>query len=184
MDIEVLPFLKALADESRLKILGLLAERERSVEELATLLGLRAPTVSHHLAALREVGLASMRSEGTTHVYHFNPAPLRSLNRQLAPERLAEIPDDLEADAWERKVLGDYLENGRLKQIPATHRKRLVVLKWLAGKFEPDRRYVELEVNAILAEFHDDYASLRRYLVDEGFMDRRAGVYWRTESAE
>lgn len=174
---EVLPMFRALADESRLRLIGLLASgEERSVEELSSLLGLRPPTVSHHLSTLRSVGLVSMRSAGTTHLYRFEPAALRALNRSLAPEKLAV---EVDGDAWERKVLNDFLEEGRLKSIPASERKRLVVLKWLATKFSPDRSYPELEVNAILAEFHNDYASLRRYLVDHGFMARRAGVYRR-----
>jgi len=180
---ELLMMFKALADESRLKIIGLLATRERSVDELATTLKLKPPTVSHHLATLRESGLVKMRAAGTTHVYHFQPEALRELNRRLAPEKLA-IPDDLESDEWERKVLADFTEHGRLKAIPAGERKRLVILHWFARKFEPGRRYSELEVNAIIAEFINDYASIRRYLVDHGFMDRRASVYWRVETAE
>ena len=171
---------KALADESRLKIIGLLATRERSVEELATGLKLKPPTVSHHLATLREIGLVSMRPEGTTHLYRFRPERLRELNRRLAPERLA-IPDDDGGDAWERKVLADFTEQGRLKAMPAGETKRLVVLRWFARKFEPGRRYTELEVNAIIAEFINDYASVRRYLVDHHFMDRKAGVYRRLD---
>ena len=180
---ELLMMFKALADESRLKIIGLLATRERSVDELATTLKLKPPTVSHHLATLREIGLVKMRAAGTTHVYHFQPEALRELNRRLAPEKLA-IPDDEEGDEWERKVLADFTEQGRLKAVPAGERKRLVILRWFARKFEPGRRYSELEVNAIIAEFINDYASIRRYLIDHGFMDRRASVYWRVETAE
>jgi hypothetical protein len=180
---ELLLMFKALADESRLKIIGLLATRERSVDELATTLKLKPPTVSHHLATLREIGLVKMRAAGTTHVYHFQPEALRELNRRLAPEKLA-IPDDEEDDEWERKVLADFTEQGRLKAVPAGERKRLVILRWFARKFKPGRRYSELEVNAIIAEFINDYASIRRYLVDHRFMDRRASVYWRVETAE
>ena len=121
---ELLMMFKALADESRLKIIGLLATRERSVDELATTLKLKPPTVSHHLATLRESGLVRMRAAGTTHVYHFQPEALRELNRRLAPEKLA-IPDDEEGDEWEQKVLADFTEQGRLKAVPAGERKRL-----------------------------------------------------------
>jgi len=181
--VELLTMFKALADESRLKIIGLLATRERSVDELATTLKLKPPTVSHHLATLRQIGLVGMRAAGTTHVYNFQPETLHRLNRRLAPERLA-IPDDAGGDEWERKVLADFSEHGRLKGIPAGERKRLVILRWFARKFEPGRRYPELEVNAIIAEFANDYASVRRYLVDHGLMERRASVYWRVETAE
>ena len=182
-DEELLTMFKALADESRLKIIGLLATRERSVDELATTLKLKPPTVSHHLATLRESSLVDMRASGTTHVYNFRPETLRRLNRRLAPEKLA-IPDDAGGDEWERKVLADFTDQGRLKGVPASERKRLVVLRWFARKFEPGRRYSELEVNAIIAEFINDFASIRRYLVDHGLMERRSSIYWRVDTAE
>src|SRR5207302_11437693 len=179
---DLLTVFKALADESRLKIIGLLATRERSVDELATSLKLKPPTVSHHLATLKENGLVTMRTSGTTHVYRFRPEALRELNRRLAPEKLA-IPDDEQGDDWERKVLADFSEEGRLKAIPVNERKRLAVIKWFARKFEPGGRYPELEVNAIVAEFGNDFASVRRYLVDYRFRERRYIGYLRTHSA-
>jgi hypothetical protein len=69
---------------------------------------------------------------------------------------------------------------GRLVTVPAKRGKRLVVLDHLAQRFEPGERYSETEVNNRLREAHDDVAALRRYLVDEGFLSREAGVYWRT----
>ena len=71
-------------------------------------------------------------------------------------------------------------DEGRLTSIPAKHAKRLVVLDRLAQLFEPGERYPETEVNRRLRSAHDDVASLRRYLVDEGFLSRDAGIYWRT----
>ncbi|MEZ5193290.1 MAG: DUF2087 domain-containing protein [Nocardioides sp.] len=69
--------------------------------------------------------------------------------------------------------------DGSLHTIPTRHAKRLVVLDHLAQAFEPGRTYPEAEVNEHLRRFHPDVAALRRYLVDEGFLDREAGVYWR-----
>ncbi len=78
-------------------------------------------------------------------------------------------------------VLRAFLDSsGRLRQIPSKHSKRLVILDLLAGEFEPGHRYDEAEVNRRLRAYHDDVAALRRYLVDEGFLDRAAGVYWRS----
>ncbi|HEX6479903.1 MAG TPA: metalloregulator ArsR/SmtB family transcription factor, partial [Ktedonobacteraceae bacterium] len=73
----LLQFFKVLADETRLKMLGILATREHSVEELAALLQLKAPTISHHLAKLKELNLVDMRSEGNTHFYWLNAEALR-----------------------------------------------------------------------------------------------------------
>jgi hypothetical protein len=86
-------------------------------------------------------------------------------------------------------VLRRFVHNGRLLAMPAAHGKRLVVLDHLAGLFEPGRRYPEREVNELLGRYHPDYAMLRRYLVDDGFLDRAdeqapgapsVKVYWRT----
>lgn len=78
------------------------------------------------------------------------------------------------------KVLRTFVVDGRLTQIPTKHAKKLVVLDWLAQEFEIGRHYTEREVNEIIARHHPDTAALRRYMVDEGFMDRDAGEYWRS----
>jgi hypothetical protein len=174
-------FLKALADETRLRLLGLLASRERSVDELAALLQLKAPTVSHHLAKLKDLHLVEMRADGNTHLYSLNGDTLRALNRDLfTPERMASLAVDTVEDAWERKVLRDFFEGERLKEIPASRKKRVVILRWLAGRFEPGRTYPEAEVNALIKRYHDDTAALRRGMIDERLMFREHSTYWRT----
>ena len=82
------------------------------------------------------------------------------------------------ADEW---VLGHFLAgDGRLTTIPTKHSKLMVVLDHLSQEFEPGRHYPEAEVNDILQRFHPDYAALRRYLVENGFMTREDSVYWRS----
>lgn len=79
-----------------------------------------------------------------------------------------------------QRVLRAFLDDrGALRAIPARRGKRLVVLEHLAGIFEVGIRYPEREVNDRLRAFHPDVAALRRYLVDEGFLDREPGTYWR-----
>src|SRR5438067_326749 len=138
----VLRFFKSLADESRLRLLGILAARERSVEELASLLDLKPPTVSHHLNVLKELGLVRMRREGTTHLYSLDTDALRTLSRDvLTPEKMVSLADDVEGAAWERKVLRDFFEGERLKEIPASRKKRRIILRWLTNRFQPGVRY-------------------------------------------
>ncbi|HTW07398.1 MAG TPA: DUF2087 domain-containing protein [Acidimicrobiales bacterium] len=72
-----------------------------------------------------------------------------------------------------------YFNCGRLEVIPRKRAARLAVLDLLADQFEPGRHYPEAVVNRALSRAHADFCSLRRYLVDEGFMDRDGGVYWR-----
>lgn len=181
----IVRFFKSLADESRLRLLGILAARECSVEELASLLNLKAPTVSHHLNKLKELGLVQMRQEGNTHLYSLDAEALRALSRDvLTPEKMRSLADDIEGEAWERKVLRDFFEGERLKEIPASRKKREIVLRWLANRFEPGRRYSEREVNEILKRHHPDSATLRRELISEahGLMQREQGTYWRVDA--
>jgi hypothetical protein len=86
------------------------------------------------------------------------------------------------AEALRRRdeVLRAFVDtDGTLRAIPARHAKRLVVLDFLAQQFEPGCRYSEVEVNRRLRAFHDDVAALRRYLIEDGFLDRESGEYWR-----
>jgi hypothetical protein len=80
----------------------------------------------------------------------------------------------------EESVLRTFFRNGRLTEIPARESKRRIVLERIALEFEPGLRYDEKEVNVIVGRFFNDYAALRRRLVDEGFLARDHGVYWRT----
>jgi DNA-binding transcriptional ArsR family regulator len=174
---ETLTLFKALADESRLRIVGLLAGGERTVDDLAAALGLRPPTVSHHLSKLKEAGLASMRAQGTSHVYRLETERLRRLAREaLAPGRLAAIVSD-SGEAWERKVLRDFSEDGRLREIPASLKKRQAIVRWLARQFEPGRQYSEAEVNDLIGRYHPDFATLRRELIGMHLLEREAGIY-------
>ena len=176
----LLVYLKTLADQTRLRLIGLLATQQRSVDELAALLDLRASTVSWHLAKLKEIDLVEMRVEGNSHLYRLNGKGLGKINRLLgSPERIALLVD-ADMDAWERKVLADFFENGRLKTIPAQEKKKLVILTWLADRFAWGHTYTEREVNELIARYHPDTASLRRYLVGYRFMEREHGTYWRT----
>lgn len=177
----LLQFFKVLADENRLKLLGILANGERNVEELAALLKLKAPTVSHHLAKLKELNLVGMRSDGNTHYYWLNAEALRATNKLLlTPQKMASLVD-VEGDAWERKVLRDFFNGTRLKEIPASPKKRTVILKWLANQFEYGVFYKEAQVNEILQRHHEDSAYLRRELIAVSYalMQRDKGTYWR-----
>ncbi len=183
----LLQFFKVLGDENRLKLLGLLASREHSVEELAALLQLRAPTISHHLARLKELKLVSMRLDGNTHYYALNVEALHTLNKHLlTPEKMASWVEEVEGDAWERKVLQDFFDGVRLKEIPASRKKRSVILKWLANQFSYNVLYKEAQVNEILERHHPDVAFLRRELISdkEGLMQRENGFYWRLPSGK
>jgi biotin operon repressor len=179
---EILAFFKALADANRLKIIGLLAQRPYSGEELAALLGLKASTVSHHLSRLAEVGLVSARAEGYYSIYQLDESALQKTRLLFSHIDLVSVASGVDVDAYDRKVIGDFTRtDGSLKEIPAQRKKLEAILRYVVRDFEPGKRYPEKQVNEILSRFHEDTASLRRELVGSKLMEREGGggEYWR-----
>ena len=178
--LALLSVFKALSNENRLKIVGILARGECGVAELANLLGVEEPTVSHHLSRLKSVGLVDVRAAGNDRIYRLDVAKLNEMKGSIMNlEEAAGFTDDTRYEAWERKVLRSFLDDDRIKAVPAGYKKRLAVMKWLVTHFDFDTRYTEKEVNAIINRHHIDHALWRRLMVDNGLMKREAGIYWR-----
>ena len=186
MDEDLLLILKALSDRSRLRIVGLLAARPMAVGELADALGLTPATLVHHLHRLREAELVEATPKPPYVEYRLRLDRLGELGKRLdaaaspGADSPAELlgPDGKPRPAFDVRVLRTFFVDGRLASIPAQEKKRIVVLSYLADTvFEAAHRYPEKEVNQRLAVLHPDVASLRRYLIDLGFMSRTAGVY-------
>lgn len=170
---------RALGDPVRLRLLGLLAERPRTGKELAEAVTVGAPTVSHHMDKLVRSGLVSVERSGQSRIYSLNQATLQELAKLAngaSPALESGVSED-EQDRERAKVLRDFFNGERLKQIPAQRKKRVIVLQHLVSRFELERDYTEREVSALLKAAHDDFATLRRELVDYGFMTRAGGVY-------
>lgn len=183
MNNELVNFFKALADANRLKIVGLLAQQPYSVEELAALLNLKPSTISHHLAKLTQVGLVSAKTESYYNIYQLDEKVLQSKSRNLfSQQNLAASVMDVDANAYDNKVIKDYVrKDGSLKTIPAQRKKLEAILRYVVKSFEMNKRYSEKKVNEILVKYHEDTASLRRELVGAGLMKREGGggEYWR-----
>jgi predicted transcriptional regulator len=183
MSDEVITFFKAFADANRLKIVGLLAQQPYSVEELAALLELKPSTVSHHLAKLAQIGLVSAKTESYYNVYQLDEKALEVKSRNLfSQENLAASVVDIDSNAYDNKVIKDYVrKDGSLKILPAQRKKLEAVLRYVVKAFEMNKRYSEKKVNEILSQYHEDTASLRRELVGYGLMKREGGggEYWR-----
>jgi hypothetical protein len=182
----LLQFFRALAHESRLRLLGLVAAREHSVQELAEILSLKEPTVSHHLAILREAGLVRLRQDGNTHWYAIEQKVLARMSRSiLAREQLSVLAGDDTQNASDERTVRNYLtRDGKLKALPVTRKKRRPVLAWLVRHFEDGRKYTEAEVNEIIERRHQDREMFRRELVGHGMLARKNGIYWRLPEAE
>lgn len=169
---------KALANEKRIKIVALIYDRGLSVEEIASAVDLTPATVSHHLSLLREAGLVETANEQYYTIYRFKSQPLFDALASLASATTEPALDD-DLAKYDRKVLGDFLVDGKLKSIPAQRKKREVILRFLIQQFEIDKPYTEREVNILIADFHDDFATLRRELVGAQLLQRENGIYCR-----
>jgi predicted transcriptional regulator len=183
MSEELVTFFKALADSNRLKIVGLLAEKPYSVEELAALLQLKPPTVSHHLAKLVEAGLIKSHTESYYNVYQLDQAVLEAKTRSMfSRQELSSVASEVDAGAYDKKVIKDYARrDGSLKTLPSQRKKLEAILRYVVQSFELGRRYSEKQVNEILSQYHEDTATLRRELVGYELMKREGGggEYWR-----
>jgi hypothetical protein len=177
MSTEASTLLGLLADDDRLRTVAalVLGSGPASVSEVAAATGLDVRRAAKALTRLAGAGLVDQAGDSyVLRTERFREA-LDSLGRS---EETADTPQSGRGPDADR-VLRIFLRDGKLVQIPAVHSKRLVVLDWLASLFEPGQAYHEKEVNKILSRVHPDYAALRRYLVDEEFMHRRDGFYWR-----
>lgn len=167
-------FLRLGLDPIRLALLGRAAEGNVDVAAVAGAFDVPERSVIAALGKLRGAGLIDDE-------LRLDLAKVRSVAASL-PQLPAPAPGVV-GDGWsaeEVELLGRFFSGARLTSIPSVRSKRLVVLERLAQEFEPGVRYEETEVNFALQMFHADHAALRRYLVDEGFLTRADGVYWRT----
>jgi hypothetical protein len=159
-----------LADDVRLRVVSAIALGARTVEAAAEVAGTDVATVQSVLPRLVSAGLVEQRDG-----LQVSLEALRAAARER-PARERELPD---ATAEQQRVLRNFVEGGRLTRLPARYAQLRVVLEYVAGRFEPGREYPEPEVNELLNTLHDDHAALRRYLVDEGLLQRERGVYRR-----
>jgi len=182
---QLVRFFKALGQPQRLAIVGLLARRPHTVEQLGKELGISVSTVSHHLSRLSGAGLVSARAESYYSVYRLDTEVLTQMARRLLQHAQPEVPAAAKAaDEFDRRVLGTFTTpDGRIKAFPVQEKKFLVLVRHVLTAFEPGVRYPEKRVNQILSNYSDDTARLRRALVDHKFMAREGGggKYWRID---
>jgi hypothetical protein len=80
-------------------------------------------------------------------------------------------------DAYREKVLDVFFKDSYCEQLPVQQKKRLIILEEIAKAFNDNVTYDELEVNEIIKDYHDDYCTVRRELVDFKFLSRTKGHY-------
>ncbi len=181
---ELVLFFKALSDATRLRMAGRLAQADCTAEALAEWLGEKPVVVKHHLGLLLAAGLVEAVSGASGPAYRLRLAGARALAGRLLSHPVTAVPEGATADAFEHKVLREFLTpEGAVRDLPAQEKKFQVVLRYVLQAFEAGPRYSEKEVNARLQRFHPDSATLRRALVDRGWLVRQSAgqAYWRAE---
>ena len=171
---ETSKLLKLLADETRMKIVNILAKEDSYVELIATRLAMTPATVCYHLKKMEQAGLVSASRSQFYIIYSLKSEIFDKTLRELVitPEA-AEDPED----KYRREVLSNFFKYGKLQKIPVQQKKREIVLAKLLECFEEGKEYTEKEVSDTLAAYHPDYCTLRREMVAFGFMTRDHEVY-------
>lgn len=182
-EAEAITLFKCLADKSRLQILKSLAIEDMYVERLAERLGITAPTVSFHLKKLADAGAVTSYKSQYYMMYSLNREIFKTSILEILQEKSDEAELQAQRDAeYRQRVIDAFFEYGRLKAIPAQRKKERIVLEVIAQAFEFDRVYTEREVNIIIADFHDDFCTLRRDMIGERLLARDTGGYWRVKA--
>lgn len=181
-DADAIRLFKCLADKSRLQILKSLAVEDMYVERLAERLDLSAATVSFHLKKLADAG--AVRSYKTQYYTMYalcsEVFELRMIDVLREKSEEAELQQQRD-EAYRQKVIDAFFEYGKLLSIPAQRKKKRIVLEEIAKAFQPGRTYTEKEVNLLIADFHDDFCTIRRDIISEGLMAREGQTYWLLE---
>lgn len=175
----IVEFHKALGDLTRVRIIALLQQGSLHGQAIAGKLGLKPPTITHHIAKLRDVGLIKERRDKNTIYFSLNTKVLQ--NSAAAILSLGREKANMEmfvTEAEQATIINNFFtRDGKLKNIPAQRKKRLVVLSHIVKGFEFGKVYSEKEVSEYLRQFHEDYATLRRELIMGQFMYRKNGQY-------
>lgn len=178
-EAEAIKLFKCLADKSRLQILKSLAQEDMYVERLAERLGLTPATISFHLKKLADAGaVTAYRTQYYTMYALCRDVFLSRILDIICTESDEAVLQAQREQAYRQRVIDSFFEYGKLKSIPAQRKKERIILEEIAKAFEAGLVYTEREVNIIIADFHDDFCTLRRDMIGEGLMARENGTYW------
>ncbi|MDE6280402.1 MAG: metalloregulator ArsR/SmtB family transcription factor [Oscillospiraceae bacterium] len=182
-EAEAISLFKCLADKSRLQILKSLAVEDMYVERLAERLGLTAPTISFHLKKLSDAGAVTAYKNQYYMMYSLNKEIFQTSILDILQQESDEAQKQAQRDAdYRQRVIDAFFEYGKLKSIPTQLKKERIVLEVIAEAFDFDKLYSEREVNMIIADFYDDFCTIRRDMVSERLLGRNGMEYWRIKS--
>lgn len=192
---QLVTFYKAMGDTTRIRILAILANGPLHGQALAGKLGVTPPTVTHHMSKLREAALVYERRDKNTIYFYLHEANVKRFSQAiLGMLEHAKKGSDINAWAEEAGTKGKegegnqvveslqvlrtfFTVDGRLKQIPAQRKKKLIVFEHMVRGLEKGRKYTEAQINEYIHQFHEDYATIRREFIMNHYMYREDGIY-------
>lgn len=180
---KIVNYHKALSDPTRLRILLLLSKGEEiHGQALAERLNLSQPTVTHHAAKLREASMIMERRDKNTVYFKMNPEFIKAGSNASLNFIFSKGTEEMEKQSPESSLKESVLRNffakdGRLRQIPAQYKKKLIALQYIVEKLEPGTVYTEKSINEFIKQFHEDFATIRREFIMHQFMYRENDKY-------
>ncbi|WP_036647857.1 DUF2087 domain-containing protein [Paenibacillus pini] len=179
---KIVNYHKALADPTRMRILLLLSEGEMNGQALAEKLNLSQPTVTHHAAKLREAALITERRDKNVVYFAQNPYFIKQ-HAEASLQFITKMGEDVMTaepvnETLKTSVLRNFFaKDGRLRQIPAQYKKKLIALQHMVEELEPGRQYTERDLNEFIKQYHEDFATIRREFIMHHFMYRENDIY-------
>ncbi|MED1797668.1 metalloregulator ArsR/SmtB family transcription factor [Brevibacillus porteri] len=190
---QLVTFYKALGDPTRVRILAILANGPLHGQALAGKLGVTPPTITHHMAKLRDAGVVYERRDKNTIYFYLHDANVKRQSQgivnvmekakdtsveELFAEDTLHVQRRHQMAAEKMQVIRSFITpDGKLKQIPSQRKKKLIVFEYMVRGLEKGRKYKEQEINEYIRQFHEDYATIRREFIMNHYMYREEGIY-------
>ena len=177
----IVAFHKTMGDPTRIRIVALLANGPLHGQAIAGKLGLTPPTITHHIKKLRDINVIYERRDKNTIYFHLNDSVIKqqakSLSR-LIEKKEAEVDALIQQNMERQKVIENFItKEGKLKNIPAQRKKKLIVFEYIVRGLKAGKKYPEKELNEFIKQFHEDYATIRREFIINHYMYRENGIY-------
>jgi biotin operon repressor len=177
----VVAFYKTMGDPTRIRIVAILAKGPLHGQAIAGKLGLSAPTITHHLKKLRDIHVVYDRRVKNTIYFYLNESLINQQAKvftELLEKKGKELDEMVESSIERQKIIENFfMKNGKLKNIPAQRKKKLIVFEHMVRGLKIGEKYEEKQLNEYIKQFHDDYATIRREFIINHYMFRENGIY-------
>jgi biotin operon repressor len=177
----IVAFYKTMGDPTRIRIVAILAKGPLHGQAIAGKLGLSAPTITHHLKKLRDIHVVYDRRVKNTIYFYLNESLINQQAKvftELLEKKGEELDEMVDSSIERQKIIGNFFtKDGKLKNIPAQRKKKLIVFEHMIRGLKIGGKYEESLINEFIKQFHDDYATIRREFIINHYMFRENGIY-------